>query len=105
MEAGANAAALSPPGSRRSLPPACPPSLPSYRPLAPAPRRTAVVIEHCMQWGGEQRLRIKVTLDTAGARRRLLSLVMLPARAEHTLCIRPPSFAALEGTVELSWCR
>ncbi|KAL4426214.1 hypothetical protein ABPG77_009829 [Micractinium sp. CCAP 211/92] len=27
---------------------------------------TAVVIEHCMQWGGEQRLRIKVTLDTAG---------------------------------------
>ncbi|KAL4436506.1 hypothetical protein ABPG75_003645 [Micractinium tetrahymenae] len=27
---------------------------------------TAVVIEHCMQWGGEQRLRIKITLDTAG---------------------------------------
>lgn len=25
------------------------------------------MIEHCMQWGGEQRLRIKITLDTAGA--------------------------------------
>ncbi|PRW05930.1 hypothetical protein C2E21_9382 [Chlorella sorokiniana] len=27
---------------------------------------TAVVIEHCHQWGGEQRLRIRITLDTAG---------------------------------------
>lgn len=26
------------------------------------------MIEHCMQWGGEQRLRIRLTLDTAGGR-------------------------------------
>lgn len=36
------------------------------RPFCLTRCRTAVVIEHCMQWGGEQRLRIKVTLDTAG---------------------------------------
>lgn len=38
----------------------------SFCPCCPAACRTAVVVEHCHQWGGEQRLRIRIALDTAG---------------------------------------
>ena len=48
--------------------------------------RTTTVVEQCLAWGGEQRLRLQVTLSTAGASPTdpdLCNITLLPADASR----------------------
>ena len=43
--------------------------------------RLTSMVEHCLAWGGEQRLRLQITLSTSGGAVLLLGLCRKPAGA------------------------